>query len=362
VAPAGPGVAIAGRTLAWTLQLTGWLLLPALAAAPGGAGPQGLLLLAGWLLAQGAWTLLLPRRRGPVLLAAALLLLPGLWRPPPSQGWDPAWLAAVLAHAGVAACAAAAARQAARGSTGRMAARIALPLAGAGLLAWLLVQQALAAPAGRGALLAASGVAGALALGLRPGVAARTPPAPAAPSAMREEGALRRASAALARLAMLPMMCGMALSAEWCRAAALAPPALLALHLAAMCVPAAAVAALAPVRAGRLAGALCGPLLGLGALAGFFGGAAGGLGLVLAQGAAWSLACCAGTAPAAAWRAPVLQALGVLALGAAVGRLGPGALAGVQLLIGAAGAAAGIALGIQAAGRSRGRPFSSIAT
>jgi hypothetical protein len=153
---------------------------------------------------------------------------------------------------------------------------------------------------------------------------------------------------------MLPMMAALPVMAVWwCRGTPVAPQAVVALHFAAMFVPAlllrAAVARWSP---GRLA-AVCTALLAAGAAAVLWAGAPlDMLGVTLAQGAAWSLAWAGqlwspqrrGRKGASPVRAAIGYALLTLAVGVAVDRMGPAgfalahaALGGVALLAWACG-------------------------
>ena len=161
----------------------------------------------------------------------------------------------------------------------------------------------------------------------------------------------------LAALVMLPMMAGLPQMLALCRGDAVPVPAVLALHLAAMFLP----ACLFGARPGRGLGperlsAVCAGLLVAGAVAGLAGGPFAGWGIALAHGAAWSLAWAArlapratpGTALQAPWRAAAGSAGLVLLLGAAQAGAGPVALTAVHVGL---GALAVVALGAAAARR-----------
>ena len=144
---------------------------------------------------------------------------------------------------------------------------------------------------------------------------------------------------------MLPMMAGLPQMLALCRSSALSAPALLALHAAAMFLP----ALLWPARLSTATrSGACAVLLVAGALLLWWQPPWASLGAMLAQGGAWSLAWSAQLdAPAlraaprsAPWRAAVGHALLALALGAAVALAGPRALQGAQLALAAAAALA----------------------
>jgi len=163
--------------------------------------------------------------------------------------------------------------------------------------------------------------------------------------------------ALLAGLAMLPMMAALPMMVAWCRAEALAPQAMVLLHLGAMFVPALLlrrVVARWPPAAMSL---VCAALLAAGAAAVVWGRTPfDTLGVALAQGAAWSVAWTGqlwsperrGRQGASPVRASIGCAMLTLAAGVAVDRFGPAGLAGIQATL---GLAAPLALACGVAGR-----------
>jgi len=147
----------------------------------------------------------------------------------------------------------------------------------------------------------------------------------------------------LAGLAMLPMMATLPLMVAWCRGEAIAPPAIVALHLAAMFAPALLLQrrlAAWPVRKLSAVCALC--LVAGGALVLWADAPWNLLGLAAAHGAAWGLAWAGqlwapdrrSRAGASPWRAALGYAALTLAVGAVVAGFGVQGVAGVHVALG----------------------------
>lgn len=140
---------------------------------------------------------------------------------------------------------------------------------------------------------------------------------------------------AAARFVMPAMMATLAWQAQACRGPALTLDALLVIHLAAMFVPGALFERIAttPMWQARLRATAVGLLA-----AGGLSAACAPLGLLHAaaalQGAAWSLACLAPLPRRAAPASAAVDALLVVALGAAIARYGVAALAAVHVGLG----------------------------
>lgn len=144
---------------------------------------------------------------------------------------------------------------------------------------------------------------------------------------------------------MLPMMCGLPWMVSLCRSDAVSPEVVLAVHFAAMFLPALWIAGRPAFI--RHAANVCALLLALGALLVLAApGASAWWGLVLAHGAAWSVAWAAQLGGRGA-RTPVhtsalagaaLNALFALALGLAVSSAGLQALTGWHVALGAVAA------------------------
>lgn len=368
--PASAARLALARALAWALLLAGWIGLATLAERLTAGPLEAAGVLAAWLFATGLASEVLARVRWPVgLLRAALPLAAGMAavaaQAAVQGGGRPALLALALAWAAVLALASTTVRALRHGAPGtRPASPVGAATAGA-VLAWAAVGDPsdLPALADRLALLLVP-VALWLAL-LRPPHA--TLPRPGCRAGLFDcsmpawpRGAWRDPACwppSLAALVMLPMMAGLPQMLALCRGDGVPAHAVLALHLAAMVVPACLLgAARRPGLAADRLAAACAALLVAGALAGLAGGPVSGWGLALAHGAAWSLAWAARLAPGAApatalpapWRAAAGSAGLVLLLGAAQALAGPVALTAVHIGL---GALAAVALGAAAARR-----------
>jgi hypothetical protein len=157
--------------------------------------------------------------------------------------------------------------------------------------------------------------------------------------------------ALLAGLAMLPMMATLPLMVAWCRGEAIAPQAIVALHLAAMFAPALLLQRRLASWSLRRLSAVCAACLVAGALLVLWADAPWNLlGLAAAHGAAWGLAWAGqlwapdrrSRAGASPWRAALGYALLTLAVGMLVARFGVQGMAGVHVALGLAAAAAGL--------------------
>lgn len=282
------------RVSAWALLTGGWIVL-AHASDRLAPGPwHHAALLVAWLLALAGAAALVRRvplpaaGRSLIALACAVLAARSLGGALDGAGWWALW-PALPAWAGLVAMASGPCRV--NEETGR--APLVAAAAGA-LLAWAVLGDPtdLHALLPRAALLLAGGVVLLVAATLsaptspagpgRPGLDACPAPAVAGGSpAAAPPWPLR-----LAALAMLPMMAGLPQMLALCRSDAASPSVLLGLHLAAMFLPGLCLPRLAP---GTAAG-LCLLLLAAGGAAAALPPGAGGMGLALAFGAAWSLA------------------------------------------------------------------------
>lgn len=324
------GMLLAGRLasgpFAAAMLAAGWLfalhLAGRAAAHRRSAAHARALLLAGGAVAIGSLLAIAggagPAPLWPALAATALLqaLAAGIARAAPAPAGRPA-AGAIAVGAGFAVLAA--------GDTGEPL-RLALGLA---LVLPLLV-----------ALVPAHGLGGTEAPDDRRG--AHRPPPPSGSAWNPARWLLR-----IAALAMLPMMLALPQMLSLCRADGLPPALLPAAHLAAMALP-----ALLWPRHGNTErrSAACALLLIVGGLATLLALPQAALVAMLAQGAAFGLAC--GAPPGAAEgcttlpgaRAPLMPALCLLATGALFALAGPAALAGVQAALSLAGAVALVAL------------------
>ncbi len=354
------------RALAWALLLGGWVglggLAQTLAATPFGA----FALLALGLLALGGWVDLIGRLHLPrwglraLLLAAALLTARAITQALQGGGALALW-PALLAWPLMVALASSAVRACRQAVPTRAGPPVGAAATGA-LLAWAgvgditdmhtlgprLVVGVLAASVLLASLLpqragAGAGAAGACRAGLFDCSLPRW--------SLAEWRVAERWPLLLAALVMLPMMCSLPLMVSLCRGTAVSPPVVLGLHFAAMFGPALVVAQ----RPGfaRVASGLCAALLALGAAVLVW---APGLSawwlLALAHGAAWSFAWAAqltdrpGQARRvhdAALGGAAVNAILVLALGAALAASGVAALSAWHIVLGLAGALAGLA-------------------
>jgi hypothetical protein len=153
----------------------------------------------------------------------------------------------------------------------------------------------------------------------------------------------------LAGLAMLPMMATLPLMVAWCRGEAVAPQAIVALHLAAMFAPALLLQRqLATWPVHRLSAVCAGCLAAGSALVLWAETPWNLLGLAAAHGAAWGLAWAGqlwaparrGRAGAPPWRAALGYAVLTLAVGVVVARFGVQGVAGVHVALGLVAGAA----------------------
>lgn len=341
------------RTLAWALLLGGWVGLGSLAQGLSSGPLQAFSLLALWLLALGASAALIGRVQPSrwllcgLLMGAGLLAARGLFVAVHGGGVA-ALLPALLAWALVVALASAAVRACRFAAPTRVPSPVPAAAAGAAL-AWLCVGDitdlhALAPRLMLGGLVACALLAallpqsGAAHGGCRAGLFDCSLPNWSR-TGWRES---QRLPVLLASLAMLPMMCGLPWMVSLCRSDAVSPQAVLAVHFAAMFLPALWIAH-RPALARRAATA-CAPLLALGALLVVAApGASAWWGLALAHGAAWSVAWAAQLGDRGARTQPhasplagaALNGLLALALGLAVSLVGLQALSAWHVALGA---------------------------
>jgi hypothetical protein len=353
------------RALAWALLLAGWVGLGSVAIvlAPGIAASFGAVAL--WLLALGLAATVATRdalRAGHrrVALAAAAITAAAAIVATTRGGGLAALGIALVAWAALTALASGVVRSLRFARPGRPA-----PPVGAAALGAAAAALALADPADLQGLTLRLG---AVALAAAVLLAALQPPDPAggAASGCRAglfdcslpawpAGAwsdLRQWPTLLAGLAMLPMMAALPLMADWCRAQAVAPQAMVGLHFAAMFVPAvAARRSIARWSARRLA-ATCAAGLAAGAVAVVAAPPPWDLlGLALTHGMAWGLAWAGqlwapdrrGRAGASPLRAAVGYAALTLAFGVVIARYGAAGVGGAQAALGLAAAAAWLA-------------------
>lgn len=325
----------AARTLAWALWLGGWLVLGEFGHRHGALWFGGMVPLALWLLAIGAWLCL--RRPLPAPALAAGLVVAALL-----AAWGEAEASTGALVIGWATLVVAASRVVRLLRRGRPPAAPLAPACAGALLAWALAGQA-AWVIGAALLLALLlPWRGEPASGCRAGLFDCA--LPVAALAPWREAARWPQPAAL--LAMLPMMAGLPWLADACSAAGWAPRTGSALHLAAMLLP--PLLLQAPLRtlaerARQIGIALL--LLTGGAALWLQPGVPGLMSAMLLHGLAWSLAW--GGAMASGQRQPegpsplaaaAFGALLLLALGAALATSGLGALAAVHGLLAGCGA------------------------
>lgn len=343
------------RTLAWALLLGGWVGLGSLSQGFSSGPLQAFSLLALWLPALGAAALVgrLPLQRWALralLVCAALLSARALFSALHGGGWA-ALLPAALAWALAVALASSVVR-ACRFAAGGRVPSPALAAAAGAALACCCVGDITDLPALGPRLMLGALVACAL-------LAVLVPPRAAVHGGCRavlfdcslpnwsRQGwrDVRRWPALLASLVMLPMMCGLPWMVSLCRNDAVSPQAVLALHFAAMFLPALWVAH-RPAFVHH-ASTVCAVLLALGALVALAApGASAWWGLALAHGAAWSVAWAAQLGERGA-RTPAhalplmgaaLNGLFALALGVATSFAGLQALGGWHVALGAVAA------------------------
>jgi hypothetical protein len=360
------------RAVAWALLLAGWVGLGSVATvlAPGLFGAFAVVAL--WLLLLGVAASaashdgLSSRLRGAALCVCAVLTAATVAGSTRGGGLT-ALLLALVAWAALTALASGVVRRLRRSLAARPAPPIAAAALGASCAALVLADlgdlQALTLRLG--ALVLAAAVA---LLALQPGDDPRSAKQPcraglfdcslpAWPAGAWHDA--RQWPTLLAGLAMLPMMAALPLMAAWCRAQALPPQTMVALHFAAMFVPALLLRRSVAHWPLRRLSALCATCLGAGAVAVLWAPAPWNwLGLAIAHGAAWGLAW-AGQLWAPERRArqgssPLRSAIGyallTLAFGVVVERFGAGGITAAHALLGLAavlawifGAAAGSA-------------------
>ncbi|MFT3817350.1 MAG: hypothetical protein QM750_06955 [Rubrivivax sp.] len=355
------------RTLAWTLLMAGWLQLGALGRAAWPLTAVGLLPTALWLavigVAQAAGR---DRRlganalRGAIVGSAALAAL-GLL----GAAIAPRAAAAIATAVGWGLLVVAASRSVRALRRGKAALPV-VPAAAGTAIAWLGLGSAMAGAvllAAAALVLAALVPAGAVARGCRSGLFDCVLPTAAAWPA--EAGA--RLHAAI-RWTMLPMMATLAAMGEWCSGSlGLDAHAIVGLHLAAMLLPPLGLHLM-----GIALRSLAWPALPLAAAAilawwrpAGLDGLAGLMAASLACALAWGLAWAAQPAHAAARRAPaaagpspmraLAPALATAAIGLALERFGPPALAWVLAACALAGLAGAALADPRAASRQQAR-------
>jgi hypothetical protein len=175
----------------------------------------------------------------------------------------------------------------------------------------------------------------------------------------------------LAGLAMLPMMAALPWMAGWCRAGALPPQALVAVHFGAMFGPALLLRRAVVGGSPRQLAATCAACLGCGAAIGVWGAAPFDLlGVAVAHGTAWGLAWAGQLwAPGRRGRAgasPLPAAVGygalTLAFGMVVARHGAFGVVAIHAALGAAACCAWFVVACAAAWRAaRARPSGPVA-
>ena len=353
------------RTLAWALLLGGWVGVGSLAQALSSGPLAAFGTIALWLLALGAFATLIGRMhlhrwalRG-LLLCAALLSARALFSALHGGGWA-ALLPASLAWALAVALASSTVRVCRLAASGRLPSPVRAAAVGA-VLAWWCVGDitdlhALGLRLMLGMLAACAVLVvllprGAAHGGCRAGLFDCSLPNWSR-TGWREP---QRWPVLLASLVMLPMMCGLPWMVSLCRSDAVSPQAVLALHFAAMFLPALWIADRPSFE--RHAANACAALLAFGALAVLVApGASAWWGLALAHGAAWSVAWAAQlgdrsiraqaphTSPLAG---AVFNALFALTLGLAVAVFGLSALGGWHVALGTLAALSALAVSIR---------------
>lgn len=356
--PAGDASLALARACAWALLIAGWIGIGGLALRFAPSLRLGFALIALWLLALGAaatvntrgdmgrWMRVLALGICAVLTGAGLLTTV-------RGGGLPALLLAVAGWAALTALASGVVRSLRRARPATPAPPIVAACIGA-LGAGLAIGDPGDAPALASRLAAVVGASAGLLALLQSRIEdrPRTPGCraglfdcslPAWPS-----GAWRDTlqwPTLLAGLAMLPMMAALPLMAEWCRARAIAPQAMVLLHLAAMFVPALLLRrSLAQWSVASLS-TMCAALLAAGAASAAWLPAPLDLfGLALTHGAAWGLAWGGqlwapsrrGRQGASPLRAAVGYAALTLAFGLIIEHDGPRGVALVHVVLGVA--------------------------
>lgn len=350
------------RACAWALLVSGWIGIGSLAFVQTANVTAGFALVALWLVVLGGAATRATRIdvssawRAAALLGAAVIAAGGLWRAPQGGGLA-ALLVAVLGFGALTALASGVVRRLRVAQRARP--RPPIAAAGAGALVAGLVLGDIGDVQALTLRLGVFVVAVACVLVALPlAVASRTPgpgcraglfdcSLPAWPAGAWRE--LSQWPTLLAGLAMLPMMAALPLMVAWCRAAAIAPQAMVLLHLAAMFGPVWLWrVAITGARPASLS-ASCAALLAAGAAIVTWAPAPWDLlGLALAHGAAWGLAWGGqlwaparrgqqGTSPL---RAALGYALLTLAFGVLVDRFGAGGVAAAHAALGLAAAIA----------------------
>ncbi|WP_119287167.1 hypothetical protein [Azohydromonas sediminis] len=360
--------ALAARTLAWTLLFGGWLVLGALGLRHAPVATGALAPVALWLLAIGvaarvgaAWSLS-PRVLRAVLVGSAALVaacLAALAHGAPHSLWPAAVAWGVLIVV---------ASRVVRGWRRRPGPRFSPPVVPAALgalVAWLLAGEPAAVAAHPAAAAAALTVIGLALAALVP--SPHSEPRSGAPGCRSGLFDCALAWPTLAQwrvpahwpwlaaaLAMLPMMASLPLLAEGCARTGWRPQAVTGLHLLAMLVPAAVVAALrARVLVQAARAFVAGLLIAGGVAALTVPGSDGTMAAMLLHAAAWGIAWSAAMAPATdrtrlpavhggAGASALASAAVVLALGVAVAGSGWAAWSALHAALGAI-AALGVA-------------------
>jgi hypothetical protein len=350
------------RSAAWALLITGWVGLGSFAMVLAPDVLSGFALVALWLLLLGAAASLATRdvprawlRRLAVGLCAATVI--GGLTMAPRGGGMPALLLAVVAWAALTALASGVVRSLRQsqltaptppiGAAALGALCAALALADLGDLQALADRLGLLVTAAALLLAALQPVGAARSSGRRCRAGLFDCSLPAWPvGAWRDP---MQWPTLLAGLAMLPMMAALPWMVAWCRGEALAPQAILALHLAGMFAPALLLRRrLLHWRQQQLS-AVCASCLATGAALVLWTAAPWNLmGLAAAHGAAWGLAWAGqlwapqrrSQAGASPWRAALGYALLTLLFGALVARYGAAGVAAAHVALGVAAAAA----------------------
>jgi hypothetical protein len=346
------------RSCAWTLLLSGWVGMGSLALVLAASAFGAFALVALWLLGLGVAARVATRdslrsglRRTALALCALLTAASLAWTT--RGGGLAALLLALAAWAGLTALASGVVRSLRLAQPVRPG-----PPIGAASLGALVAALALGDPGDLSSLtlrLAALVLALALVLaGLHRGPVRSASPRgcraglfdcslPAWPAGAWQD--LRQWPTLLAGLAMLPMMAELPLIAAWCRAQAVAPQAMVLLHLGAMFAPTLLLRRAIGRWSPRVLSAACAACLALGAVAAVWLAAPLNLlGVALMQGAAWGLAWAGqlwaperrGSQGASALRAALGYALLTLAFGAVVATFGATGITATHATLGAA--------------------------
>lgn len=357
-APPQPPRLLLARAIAWALLLAGWVGLGGLALALTANLMVVWALVALWLLALGMAATVATRDSLRAGARRAALAACAVWTGA-ALAWSTqggglrALLAALLGWAALTALASGVVRSVRLAQPGRPG-----PPLGAASLGALCAALVLGDPGDAQALAwRLCGLVLAAALGLV--LLQRGDRVGPAPSACRAglfdcslpawpAGAWQDAQqwpALLAGLAMLPMMAALPMMVAWCRAQAIVPQAMVALHFAAMFAPALLLRRLVATWSPQVLSLVCAALLAAGTAAVLWAPAPLDLlGVALAQGAAWSFAWAGqlwtpnrrsrqGTSPL---RAALGYAALTLGVGLAVAQQGPAGLAFAQAALGVA--------------------------